>query len=214
MGTTEPEEANEPATRTENGEDDRREPSGLSELARLEQVKWHLDRYDRLRGSTATRSSVVLGAGAILSAGNAVIFGEIIGSLHVKAPTLVLVFFSVAGSVSVGFVLMSLLYAAGVLVTRRVSRDFLADPEALPSGAPFNGRDVIERHATFSAFHEASAAQPVESLLRAAHVELWIGVHQYRRRYDQLRKSVRFLRVATILFLVVLVALLVANLAI
>ena len=46
----------------------------------LELLKWHIDRYDRLRVSTAGRASVVLSAGAILSAGNALLLTQILNS--------------------------------------------------------------------------------------------------------------------------------------
>jgi hypothetical protein len=50
----------------------------MADAETLELLKWHLERYDRLRASTAARASVVLSAGAILSAGNAVILSQIL----------------------------------------------------------------------------------------------------------------------------------------
>src|SRR6266567_446089 len=46
-------------------------PVSLQE--KIELIKWHLGRYDRLRASTTNRAGVVLSAAAILSAGIAVI---------------------------------------------------------------------------------------------------------------------------------------------
>lgn len=45
----------------------------------LDLLKWHIDRYDRRGASTVSRASIVLSAGAILSAGNAVILSPLLG---------------------------------------------------------------------------------------------------------------------------------------
>jgi hypothetical protein len=47
---------------------------------KIELVKWHIDRYDRLRGSTTNRAAVVLSAGTILSAGVAVVLSQLLSS--------------------------------------------------------------------------------------------------------------------------------------
>src|SRR5215467_14360165 len=47
---------------------------------KIELVKWHINRYDRLRGSTTNRAAVVLSAGAILSAGVAVALSQLLSN--------------------------------------------------------------------------------------------------------------------------------------
>lgn len=59
---------------------DFRSESKPSLREQIELAKWHIDRYDRLRASTATRASAVLSAGAILSAGNAVVLAQLLGN--------------------------------------------------------------------------------------------------------------------------------------
>src|SRR4051794_20979919 len=71
----------EPASRTREigrrmSRDDRSAPSGQPPDLGL--LRWHIERCDRLRASTASRAGVVLSAAAILSAGNAVILSRLL----------------------------------------------------------------------------------------------------------------------------------------
>ncbi|MFI6096316.1 hypothetical protein ACIA8G_12215 [Lentzea sp. NPDC051213] len=173
-------------------------------------VKWHIDRYDRLRASTASRAAVVLSAGALLSAGNAVILAQLFGSSGWDNSWL-LAGFSVGLATSASMVVASLIAAAGALVTIKDSRTLFAEGADLPPSPIFNG-SYSSRHLTsFNEFQSVALTQDHAHILEAAHVELWIIVRQHRHRYERLRRAVRILRWAAAVFLVVFLGLLLAN---
>jgi hypothetical protein len=179
---------------------------------RLRLVQWHIERYDRLRTSTAGRASVVLSAGAILSGGNALVLSQVLGGAFDPFDRWVVVVFTLAALVSAATVVLALIRAAGVLVTLRESRRMFDDGN-LPVGLVFNGTDTVERLPTFAAFQSVLVQQSVLDVLAAAEIELWIGIQQHRHRYVRLRGAVRLLRLAAAAFLLLLVLGVAINIA-
>ncbi|MEV4515768.1 hypothetical protein AB0K00_43295 [Dactylosporangium sp. NPDC049525] len=177
----------------------------------LRLVQWHLDRYDRLRASTASRASVVLSAGAVLSAGNALVLAQVLGGGFDTFNRWVVVAFTLVALVNAATVVLCLVRAGDVLVTRRDSRAMFGD--GLPVALVFNGTDTVEQLATFEDFRGALSAQAVPDALAAAQAELWIGIQQHRHRYRQLRGAVRLLRIAAGTFLLLLVFGVAVNIA-
>jgi hypothetical protein len=175
-------------------------------------LRWHLDRYDRLRASTASRASVVLSAGALLSAGNAVIISQLLSSRAEPIPSPVLGLCMAVALCSAAFVVLALHRASGVLVTMRSSRAMLDRDLTIPSGIPFNGTDTLGRMNSFSEFSALVSAQTEAEIMVAGHVELWIGINQHRYRYLRLRDAVRFLRFAAIVFFLALTTIMIVNL--
>lgn len=187
----------------------RRESAGggtsptLSE--KIDLLKWHLDRYDRLRASTASRASVILSATAILSAGNAVVFSQLFSDSHtIPMPSWLVAVFFVAVLGCAVMIVLSLIYASRVLVTSRDSRSLFAFKEDIPDGLLFNGTDTVRRIGRFTDFQEALRLHGDEEILTAAQVELWFTIHQHRYRYTQLRLAATQLRRSAVLFIVVL----------
>ncbi|MFD9697983.1 hypothetical protein [Lentzea sp. NPDC059081] len=174
----------------------------------LSLTKWHLDRYDRLRASTATRASVVMSAGALLSAGNAVVLTHLLSVPAGRFSAWLLICFTIGLAGSACLVVMSLIRAAGVLVTIKDSRTMFASQQQLPPSFLFNGPYTVEHFGAFEDFWSHSRAQNLDDILQAAHVELWLVIKQHRHRYQKLREAVRRLRWAAIAFLVVLLGLL------
>jgi hypothetical protein len=188
------------------------EDASLTPDEKISLVKWHLDRYDRLRVSTASRASVVLSAGAILSAGNALILSQLLGSSNSTMRTWVLTVFTVGLTVSSCLVMLSLIRASRVLVTPKDSRRMFASSGELPAGLLFNGTDTVRLIASFRDFQAAVRSQDQREILDAAQVELWIVIQQHRHRYVELRAAVRVLRWAALAFLLVFVGIMITNL--
>jgi hypothetical protein len=186
-------------------------PPTLSEKINL--LKWHLDRYDRLRASTANRASVILSATAILSAGNAVVFSQLLsGSRATTMPKWLVATFAVAVLGSAVMIVLSLIRASRVLVTSRDSRSLFAVGDDIPDGLLFNGTDTVRRIERFTDFQEAFSSHGHQEILTAAQVELWFTIHQHRHRYAQLRLAARGLRWSAVLFLAVLAGAILASL--
>ena len=161
---------------------------------------WHLDRYDRLRSSTTGRASVVLSAGAILFAGNAIILSALLQQAVDEFPRWWSAAFTVATLACSALVILSLVRAADVLVTAQDSRTLLNRNDSIPSGLVFNGSDTVREIATFGRFQEVLEEQTPAQIVEAAQVELWIGIRQHRLRYERLRLAVRLLRWAAVAF--------------
>lgn len=179
----------------------------------LSLLRWHLDRYDRLRASTAGRAAVVLSASALLSAANAVIIAQLLGARFTSVPGAVLVLCALPSFGGFVLVVLGVLRATGVLVTARNSRALLTGPAAPPPGPIFNGGDTLTLFATYAEFSTAVDSQDELSIIEAAKAELWIVIHQHRYRYAELRSAVRFLRLAALTLPVALVIVLAVGLA-
>jgi hypothetical protein len=173
-------------------------------------LRWHIERCDRLRASTASRAGVVLSAAAILSAGNAVILSRLLPlhELGNQAPILALVILAAACAV---LVVVSLIEASNVLVTRKASRRIFDRAGSIPVSLMFNGSDTVAHIKDFSEFHHVLRSQSEDDIVLAAEVELWICLQQHRRRYDKLRRSIHSLQYASGVFLVALLGLIFVN---
>ncbi|MEH0823148.1 MULTISPECIES: hypothetical protein [Micromonospora] len=176
----------------------------------LDLLKWHIERYDRLRVSTAGRASVVLSAGAILSAGNALLLGQFLGG-NDGMPAWWILAFTVVALLGAVLVVASLVKAANVLVTARSSREILPGGATLPRSLLFNGTDTVADVKSFDEFRTAVRSQSPRDIRQAAEVELWVGIQQHRQRYHRLRESVRLLRLAALLFVTLLALVLIVN---
>lgn len=169
---------------------------------KLKLSQWHLDRYDRLRSSTASRASVVLSAGAILSAGNAVVLVRLIDGPDPRINSALALLFGTGLLTSTGLVVLSLIFATGVLITPKDSREIFGDGPDLPLAVPFNPSDTVRELKTYTDFSSAINNQDYAAMVEAAQVELWNGIRQHRLRYLRLRSATRVLRWAALTFLV------------
>ncbi|MGQ4482077.1 hypothetical protein [Streptomyces sp. SAS_276] len=186
---------------------------GPSSEQKLKLLQWHLDRYDRLRSSTASRASVVLSAGAILSAGNAVVLARLIDGPDPRINSALALLFGVGLLTSTGLVVLSLIFATGVLVTPKASRETFSDGPDLPLAVPFNPSDTVRELKTYTEFRSAINDQGYAAMVEAAQVELWIGIRQHRLRYVRLRSATRVLRWAALAFLMSLAGFVIATLS-
>jgi hypothetical protein len=178
-------------------------------------MKWHLERYDRLRVSAVTRAAVVLSASAILSTGDAVILARLLGatgSSDIGGWPKALLGTGLAASAIL--VVIVLLRASSVLVALRGSRSLFPEDVGLPSGFLFNGRDTLDQAKTFRDFRAAINAQDYVTMIKSAQVELWIVIKQHRRRYTRLRGAVLLLSLSAIIFLISFVGLVIAVVAV
>lgn len=187
--------------------------TAMSTEDRLALDRWHLDRYDRLRASTAMRAGVVLSAGALLSAANVLIISELLGTGTRPLPDGVLVGCTVIAFAGAVLVVLAVIRAAGVLVTLRDSRSLFDRGRKLPSSPLFNGTDTVRDTRSFEQFASMIAGQSVDDAIQAAEVELWLCIHQHRHRYTSLRRAVRSLRWAAIAVPISLAVLIVAELS-
>lgn len=187
------------------------EPEKDRSSTQLSAIKWHIERYDRLRTSATSRAAVVLSAAALLSAGNAIFLTQLLSSTAGWLHSWRLIVLTVLALASVGLVIGALLRAANVLMTARGSREIFAGAHDAPPAPIYNGSDTVSQFSTFDEFQAAILGQDGREAVQAASVELWINIIQHRHRYGQLRQAVIVLRYAAISFLVVLTVAIVLN---
>jgi hypothetical protein len=173
---------------------------------RIDLLRWHLDRFDRARGFTVSRAAATVSAGAILSAGNAVILAQLLGNSLAGIHGWLLFSFSVAIAASASLTILVLVRATGALITARGFRETFRH-DGVPPGLLFNGSDTVEHFKSFQNFRDVVESQNYQEILKAAQVEFWIVVHQHRCLYEKQRWAVRMLGWAAITFLLILIAL-------
>ncbi len=189
-------------------------PEDLSTTSeKIKMLRWHLDRYDRLRGSTANRAGVVLSAAALISAANALLLSEVSSMPARGVPLYALAACMAIVLAGATLVVIAAIRACGVLVTLKDSRTLFDPRDQLPPSPLFNGTDTVRRLQTFDQFREIVAVQSDADLEQAAEVELWIGIKQHRHRYLRLRSAVRILRYAAVVFLAALMMVIVLELS-
>lgn len=158
----------------------------------LELCRWHIDRYDRLRGAVAVRSSVVLSANALLFAGAVVLASRYADGrpwvvLAVLAPTVL--------------ALGSVLYCLRALVSIRGDRAVYGlDLDRGTFGWSRTIRDYPIGRDGVDSFVAQFASANYDDLLHQASLELWVGIHQHAMRYRALRNAIIWLRAATFAF--------------
>jgi hypothetical protein len=178
---------------------------------KIELVRWHIDRYDRLRGSTTNRAAVVLSASAILSAGVAVVLSQLLSnSAELKGWPLTV--FSAGTAATALLLVLSLVLAMDALISLRRSSQMFPDPARPPgAGLIFDAADTVEGLKSLADLSNAVKTEVYGQTLDRALAELWILIRQHRHRYGRLRGAVRALRYAAILFLAVLIGLVIMN---
>lgn len=178
--------------------------AGPTVVDRIDLIRWHLDRYDRLRSSTTARASVILSATAILSAGCVVELTLVLGKTTLSLRGLERTLLIAGVGLTITLVVVGLVHATTLLATSKQTRRMLAGGQDLPIGLIFNGTDTIREISSFRDFTAVVETQGHQQILRAAEVELWITIHQHRWRYVRLRVATRLLRLSALAFLVML----------
>jgi hypothetical protein len=151
--------------------------------ARLEDAKWHLQRYDGLHAVTASRAGAVLSANALVLAGVAVVVGlaprssPSDSSLPAGVGALAVIALLFAG--------LSVVGSARALIAlrawrRRFGRQLLPRPF-------FQHNETLELLPTHDEFVAAFKQLPIEDELDAALTALWVRT---KTRNDSLRVSI------------------------
>jgi hypothetical protein len=150
---------------------------------------------------------VVLSAGAVIFAGNAIVLSPLLNAPASSLDRWRLVSLLFVALLTSLLLVLSLLYAASVLVTSRGSRTLFLRNESVPPGLVFTASDTVAEVDTFARFKAVLETQTEHDIREAAQTELWICIRQHRYRYLRLRLAVRLLRYAAGSFVFVLAVL-------
>ena len=161
---------------------------GKREVELLDLAKWHISRSDALRNSVATRASVILSANALIVAGTALISNQFLVHISSVAPALAVTFAFLAIA-SLILVAGSVAFAISTLVTKKSWRSSIDSGPSLG----FSGLSTVKYAANVDDFESMFCNADHDQILRAALVELWVGVSTYLHRYVSLRRATQWL---------------------
>jgi hypothetical protein len=174
--------------------------SGSNAAELLELLKWHIDRYDRLRSSTSTRASILLSANTVLLTGMILLANyrlqqqatHPVGALDLAvATTLVIAVALNAGSIT---------SCVNAIAARKTTRSLHKDE--IPGRFLFNWGDTLHTVDGFTSFSAKVSALDTDAILGHATAELWTDILQHKRRHRHLRQGVRLFRLDVPAFLV------------
>ncbi|WP_203823315.1 hypothetical protein [Actinoplanes palleronii] len=174
-------------------------------------LRWHLDRYDRLRASTVSRAAVVLSASGLVSAAFAVTITQLVGDRFAAVPIALYALCGVIALTGVVLVVVAIFHATDVLTTPRGSSAMFAQKGAIPSSPVFNSTQTARDIGSFAEFATVVDGQTGPRAAEAAKAELWICILQHRYRYEHMRRAVRFLRYAAAVLPVLVTAVIVLS---
>lgn len=182
----------------------------MSLREKVEFIEWHISRHDQLRVSASSRASIVLSACAILSAGDAVILSQLLGSpADVKGWVLAVLSAGIAASAAL--VVVTVILSTSALISVRSSSKRFPDDDR-PVGLLFHAAHTVRRIHSFPQFRAFIEAEHYGQVLEQAEVELWLAMQHYMYRYGKLRGAVIAFRGAAVTFVCVLTASVAVNL--
>jgi hypothetical protein len=163
-------------------------------------TRWHIDRYDRLRASTATRASVLLSANSVLMAGSAFLVDYHLQTAPPDRHPVWTIFFAVVAAITIGLVLRSLWSCVDAIAARKTTR--MVHPGEIPSRFLFNWGDTLKAVDGSSSFVSKVSVLSYDEVLRHASAELWTDILQHSQRHRHLRAAISVFRYGIVAFLV------------
>ncbi|GAA2784084.1 hypothetical protein [Crossiella cryophila] len=166
----------------------------LAPEALLELVRWHLDRYDRLRASTSTRASILLTAGSVLFTGLSLLITYRLQTRDINPVDGADIAVAAVGMVTILLNLASILSCIGAIAARKTSR--AVHDKEIPPRFLFNWGDTHKSADGYTSFAQQVSALTHASILGHGIAELWTATIQHRDRHRYLRAGIRYFRYA------------------
>lgn len=166
--------------------------SNVEPATLLELIRWHIDRYDRIRASTSTRASILLSANSILLAGVALLANFYTREAGKESPLYVTIIFLGMTTVTLVLILTSVLNCISAIAARKTVRAL--HPDEIPSRFLFNWGDTLRSVDGYSDFVNKITTQSTVAMIGFATAELWTDIVQHRRRHHYLRVGVSVFR--------------------
>lgn len=180
-----------------------REGQNLSELMSNEDLlnlmKWHIDRYDRLRSSTSVRASVLLSANAVLATGAMILVNY---HLQVDGGHRILwveCLFGALAVLALSLIMRSLWGCINAIAARKTTRAIHS--AEIPSRFLFNWGDTLKSVDGHSDFVRKVTELTPNSILRHAVSELWTDILQHSQRHRHLRVGISTFRYCVVAIL-------------
>jgi hypothetical protein len=179
---------------TEPVENANLDPSQLLDL-----LRWHIDRYDRLRASTSTRASILLSASSVLLTGMILLVNyrlqqrqeHPIGPIDIAVLAVLLL--------TIALSLGSITNCVNAIAARKTTRSLHKDE--IPNRFLFNWGDTRRAVDGYTSFAAQVTALDVDAIVGHATAELWTDILQHGRRHKYLRTGINLFRYGIVSFL-------------
>lgn len=156
---------------------------------KMKSIYWHIERYDRLRTSTANRAAMVLSANALLFAGTIFLIDK---GLTKPKPLIFQILLIILIIASFLLIAGSIFFSMSALILSwRTSREMW---EHIPKRIFFQARDTIDKFGeNFEHFKNYFNDIGDAEIINYGLAELWTCIKQHFHRYQKLRKAIRLL---------------------
>ncbi|MGW2508491.1 hypothetical protein ACWC0A_03470 [Streptomyces scopuliridis] len=158
----------------------------------LDLMKWHIDRYDRLRSSTSVRASVLLSANAVLATGSLILVNYHLQTVEAPPALWVEALFGTLAVLTLSLILRSLWGSINAIAARKTTRALHS--AEIPSRFLFNWGDTLKAVDGHSDFARKVGALGLDSILGHAVAELWTDILQHSQRHRHLRSAINTFR--------------------
>lgn len=174
----------------------------------IETARWHILRYDGLRGSIANRASFLISANAVLIGGVALLFPKTVGQ-DIAGGRAVLGALAVGALSVLGLSALSVINATKALLAGQSWRSLYGtDP---PPSMFYQHSDTVRKTPNFAAFDAAFVEQTLDQERKSATVNLWVVLQAHNYRYKFLRRATRRLRLGLVVFVGSVVVVIVSS---
>jgi hypothetical protein len=179
------------------------EAEGLSSIQRepkdlLDEIRWHLLRYDTLRLSLASRGALILSANALVATGATVLTGQ-------RAPNSEVGLTLMAGTILTLILIgVSVSYATSAVINVRPWRKSYG--HGVPLAMVYDASDTNKNVASFDEFAGLLSRISETDAVNHATSNLWRIIVSYQIRYTRLRMAIHLLFISLWLFLLTIAA--------
>ena len=164
----------------------------LADPELLDLLRWHIDRYDRIRASTSSRASILLSANSLLLTGVVLLANYLLQGRGDHGLTYVDIVPIVVSVVTVGLIFVSVLNCINAVAARKTVRA-LHEGE-IPSRFLFNWGDTLRAVDGYSSFASMVTSAGCEAIIGHAIAELWTDIMQHKQRHGYLRAGISVFR--------------------
>ncbi|WP_136104425.1 hypothetical protein [Streptomyces sp. S816] len=158
----------------------------------LDLMKWHIDRYDRLRSSTSARASVLLNANAVMATGSLILVNYHIQTAKTPYTLWIECLIDVCSALTLALILRSLWSAIDAIAARKTTRALHSGE--IPTRFLFNWGDTLKSVDGHSNFARTVDELDLETVLGHAKAELLTDILQHAQRHRHLRSAINTFR--------------------
>jgi hypothetical protein len=172
-----------------------------SDQIKLDDLHYHISRFDLAREQTTLRASIVVSGDIALLGSFTVLAAERLGSL-VSTNTLFAVLVTILSVLMYTVLLYSAFLALNAFasINKKHTRDLYG---YIPDRIPYAHSDVKKRFTSSAEFRDHMLKSSTKDQVESAVAELYTVISQYNTRYKKFVRSARYLTVGFAFFVIV-----------